>query len=77
LFEAGHSTVIVDACHITKHRRDRWRSTQWGVSYKFFFTSPEECIRRAVDGGKDYLVSVIKGMARTEDFMMETNTKSN
>ena len=63
LFLAGHTTVIVDECHVTKNRRERWRNNLWLVQYQTFHTSKEECIKRAQMDNDYEIVPVIERMA--------------
>jgi predicted kinase len=63
LFISGHTTVILDATNTTRNRRDEWKSNSWIRKFQIFDTSEEECERRARDGDKLYLVSVIRQMA--------------
>lgn len=62
LFNAGHTAVVLDACHVRKYQRDRWKSDQWR---RFFFvvdTDAVECKKRARATGQDYLVPFIEKM---------------
>lgn len=47
LFGAGHRTVILDACNVTRKRRDEWRNAEWETFFVPFGATAEECIRRA------------------------------
>jgi predicted kinase len=63
LFISGHSTVIIDATNTTRERRSFWRSKSWNRNYEIFDTPKEECIERARNGGKEFLVPIIERMA--------------
>jgi len=64
LFEAGHGTVIVDACNNTKARRDEWRFGHWKTELHVVATPASVCRQRAVDSCADpNLLSVIDRMA--------------
>lgn len=68
LFLAGHDMVIVDACHITQKRQDRWTGREeWIVFIKMFPVGKEECSRRAIESGREDLISVIERMAAETD----------
>jgi len=62
LFISGHTTVILDATNTNRKRRDEWKSKSWVRKYQVLNTTAEECVRRAKDGGKEYLVPVIEKM---------------
>lgn len=62
LFHAGHTTVIMDDVHIFKKDRDYLNKGAWQIYYKVFNTSKEECLSRAINSGKPYLIDVIKEM---------------
>jgi predicted kinase len=64
LFLAGHSVVIVDATHMTRKRRDAWKSPKWTTRFKVFATPKDECIRRAHRKNQAGLVPTIERMAR-------------
>lgn len=63
LFIAGHTRVILDATSGQSARRAEWKSSCWTRQYQVFDTSAEECIKRALAGGRNYLVPVIEKMA--------------
>jgi predicted kinase len=67
LFEAGHNDVIVDACSISKKRREEWIDTRWELVFKKFDTSKEECLRRATATNRPELIPVIERMASEQD----------
>lgn len=46
LFLAGHKTVILDACNVSRKRRDEWWSDEWATFFKEFDTSVDECHKR-------------------------------
>jgi len=62
LFYAGHKGVILDATNLKKKYRDAWISDEWQIVYKIFNTSKDECIKRAIADGKEYLIPVIERM---------------
>lgn len=68
LFEAGHSSVIVDATHVSRKRRDFWRDEGWHVSVAVFEASAQECVRRALEQGDPEIVPVIERMAREFEY---------
>lgn len=77
LFEAGHNAVILDATNTLARRRAEWKSPKWNLRFKVFDTSEEICIERAIANGQDYLVPVIRRMAKqlelpTEDLLTQT-----
>ena len=47
LFEAGHDTVILDACNTKKARRDQWQSKIWETKFFIIDTTADECRCRA------------------------------
>ena len=53
----------IDACNVTEKSRKIWLSHNWRVEYKVFKTPKEECIRRAIDGGRHDLIEVIERMS--------------
>ena len=64
LFASGAQRVALDATNTRMARRNEWRSPDmWLRDFYYFDTSREECQRRAVEGGNDYLVPVIDRMA--------------
>lgn len=64
LFEAGHGTVIVDACNNTKARRDEWKFGHWKIEIQVVTTPASVCRQRAIDSCSDpNLLEVIDRMA--------------
>lgn len=63
LFKAGHDKVVLDATNLDPNRRARWSALCDDIVLEVLNTSPEECIRRAVEGGREDLVFVINRMA--------------
>lgn len=63
LFFAGHHKVIIDACHTTKKRRDRWYSPLWNTFLKVISTSKADCLKRASPA----LIPIIERMAAETD----------
>lgn len=47
LFIAGHETVVLDACSVTRARRDEWRGREWETVCQVFEATRDECRRRA------------------------------
>lgn len=47
LFLAGHETVVLDACSVTRARRDEWRGSEWETFCVLIDTPLEECMKRA------------------------------
>ena len=64
LFIAGHMVVAVDATNTTAFSRDKWKSMDWRRHIIHFPTSEDVCLERAISNGQEYLISVIKKMAR-------------
>lgn len=62
LFLAGHSTVIVDATHNTRKRRDAWRSEKWDTVFKVIDTPFHVCIDRAIAENDQYILEQIERM---------------
>lgn len=76
LFLAGHEKVIVDATHMTRKRRDFWKSPDWQISFRTFETSKEECIRRAIELNDQEIIPVIERMeAEFEPLDLQTELK--
>lgn len=46
LFLAGHTIVILDACNVTKKRRQEWVSPEWKTYYKGIPTPVNVCFQR-------------------------------
>jgi len=69
LFLAGHDTVIVDATHVTKKRRDFWKpqtallNWKWDIEFVHIPTPSDVCILRAVEEGDGAIIPVIRRMA--------------
>lgn len=68
LFKAGHEVVVLDATNVTERRRNEWMKDADIIEFKVFMTPPEECIRRASDGGREDLIPVIQRMAKEWDY---------
>lgn len=47
LFLAGHETVVLDACNVTRERRNEWRGSEWETFCVLIDTPLEECMKRA------------------------------
>lgn len=71
LFIAGHNTVVVDACHVQRRQRDRWRSKHWVREFYWVNTSPDICHDRADETDQDYLHAVIARMSKQFDPLTE------
>ena len=64
LFASGAKTVVLDATNTTMKRRNEWRDADtWIREFWVFHTPVNTCIKRALDGGQDYLIPVIERMA--------------
>jgi len=59
LFIAGHDVVIFDSISLLRSQRDNWQS-RFNCKFKEFTTDKEECKRRAIESGKEYLVDKIE-----------------
>lgn len=67
LFEAGHNTVIVDACNNTRKRREEWQGN-WRIELQVVTTPASICRQRAIDGASDpNLLAVIDRMAEAHE----------
>jgi len=67
LFGAGHTAVILDACNVSRKRRDEWLSTEWTTRTQLFFVPMAVCKQRARDDGRLDLLPVIDRMAAEWD----------
>jgi predicted kinase len=68
LFEAGHDTVILDACNNSVRRRDDWKSSRWMRAFIIFDTATTDvCVQRARADGRDDLIPVITRMAEQHE----------
>lgn len=65
---AGHEEVIIDATHTTATRRNAWNNRGYDLTYVFFRTSKETCIKRAMSDGREDLIPVIERMDSQRDF---------
>jgi predicted kinase len=63
LFEAGHKNVILDATNHTERRRVEWESERYTIKHHEIDTKLSECIKRAKNTNKEYLIPVIERMA--------------
>ena len=63
LFNAGHDTVILDSNNVTAQYRRNWHKAEWSVRYKLVECPVDECLNRAIRGGKEYLIPVIEKLA--------------
>lgn len=64
LFNTGYKSVIIDATHTKKPWRKQWKSKKWDVVFVVFNTPVETCLDRAKNTDKEYLIPVIKRMAK-------------
>jgi predicted kinase len=53
LFVAGHETVILDACNVTRARRDEWRGAEWETVCQVFEATREEARQRVFKALQD------------------------
>lgn len=60
LFGTGHTLVILDACHVTRERRNSWRSLDWDMAYAIFRGSEATCLERV---NSEELRAAIRRMA--------------
>jgi predicted kinase len=67
LFIAGHKTVILDATNTTIGRQDDWNGVAEDINatvkFKVFRTHAIECMERATNDNKEFLIPVIQRMA--------------
>ena len=64
LFLGGHRTVVLDACSVTRRRRDEWRQrVAWSVEVLEVPTDPEECRRRILEAGDTEMIQHLERMA--------------
>ncbi len=73
LFLAGHSTVIVDGCHVKRSQRDRWQAPvdllvkpAWETWFKWIDTDQQTCLHRAELEKDTEIMPIIDRM--TEEF---------
>ena len=62
LFIAGHNKVILDATNMTNEARDYWEDEMWKRSYVYFDATKEQCVDRARNADRLYLIDVINRM---------------
>jgi predicted kinase len=62
LFQAGHETVILDACSHKKARRDEWADGRWQCKYAIFAATLPLLNDRALASGREELLPVIERM---------------
>jgi predicted kinase len=66
LFLAGHKAIIIDACNISRKRRDAWKYREYQdceVEFVEFRTPQSVCESRAVWAGREDLLPIIERMA--------------
>lgn len=76
LFLSGHPIVILDSTAITYRRRHEWMSKKWKLSYVVRSTDREECIKRAIEGGRGDLIPVINRMSKIQENLTVEERKS-
>lgn len=59
---AYHDTVIVDATHTTRKRREFWKSDEWDREYVTDFGDFALCMERALAEGDSTILPVIERM---------------
>jgi predicted kinase len=64
LFLAGHDVVVLDACNVTRKRRQEWISNEWRTLFKLVDADAEECLYRARRECDQYIVPIIRKQAR-------------
>ena len=67
MFQAGHDTIILDECNVTKAHRDKWINRGYNVKIKVMEASPEVCKERAVLTEQEDLIPVIDSMWKVWD----------
>ena len=68
LILAGHDKIIIDACHTTPKRRERWlNSDKWNIEYKVIPTIATVCLIRAKENNRPELIPIIEHMAKDWD----------
>lgn len=63
LFLAGHDFVILDACNVSRKRRDEWVDRWWNTTFALVATPAETCVARAEMEGDQEIIPVIQRMA--------------
>lgn len=64
LFLAGHGTVVLDACSVSRKRRDEWRrDASWQVHVLEIPTPAETCRERAEAAGDEQILPILERMA--------------
>lgn len=63
LFLAGHNTIVVDATHLKMEYINKWKKEDIDLKFMIFHTPIDECIKRAILTGKNYLIPIIEKMA--------------
>lgn len=64
MFHTGYPVVILDACMVTRQRRDVWQDKMWERRFKVFDLGQEECIERAKDEEDMEIVTTIIRMSQ-------------
>lgn len=63
LFEIGHTDVILEACNVTKKRRDEWKHPRWKRRYIVLDVCAAVCFDRAREAKDHEIVPIIERMA--------------
>lgn len=62
LFHAGHRRVVLDACNISRARRNEWKSHMWRLRFVHVLTPIDTCLERAVQANQPEMHRVIERM---------------
>lgn len=62
LYEAGHDRVTLDACNVSRKRREEWLSDAWKVVIHLIATDAKTCSERAIQTGRQELLPIIQRM---------------
>jgi len=70
LFRAGHDTVTLDECNVTRKRRDEWANSDFWITKFLMVGTPEEvCRQRALEQNDTSLLSVIDRMSENFELL--------
>lgn len=69
LFLAGHDEVILDACNVTRKRRDEWKSPDWHRTFHLLYEGENVCKARALEVGRQDLIPVIERMSGSLEYV--------
>jgi predicted kinase len=64
LFLAGHSVVVLDACNVSRKRRDEWKDARWVREFYVIDTPAAECALRAERSGREDVIPIIDRMSK-------------